>query len=285
MKLNWKIFKSNVPQAGSHAPRFANHEVIQLHLEQICKAWAKYLQQYVQRTGEKELFGKPELPWMNTERAIVSSLSSSIIRKYPDSIVLEESRVPKPGRSQDVLAKKARDWGRCDLWVAIGKDKTGPFNFYLEAKVSPHNWNTANLKEHLSSYGLSKIFRDYMKSHPATLAQRSPYRKQRKHEHYIIGMYLTRLEFKKEEVSDVKETLQEIFGKIQRLDVGGNANNSDRIIKQRQMARYPTVALILNDESGINPGFVASFTVLGATKKLTTQNRHSEPKRTSKEVA
>jgi hypothetical protein len=244
----------------------------------------------VQRTGKAELFGKPELPWMNTERAIVSTLSSSITRKYPKSIVLEELRVIKPGRSQVELAKKAKDWGRCDLWVAIDADKIADdkielFNFYLEVKVSPHRWNTDSLEDHLRSwYGLSKIFRDYMKSHPETRTQRSPYSKVRKHDHYIIGMYLTRLDFKEEEISDIEAILKDIFEKTQRLDLGKNANDADGIRKRRRMARYPTVALILNEENGIDPGFLAIFTVLGATNKLTTQNRHSEHKKASEEA-
>jgi len=277
MKLNPKIFKSKEPQDVSYASRFANHEEIQIHLEHICEAWAIYLQLYVQRTGEIELFGKPELPWMNTERAIVSTLSSSITRKYPNSIVLEELRVTKPGRNQVDIAKKAKDWGRCDLWVAIDADKISadkiePFNFYLEVKVSPKkSWNTDNLEEHLRSwYDLSKIFRDYMKSHPKTLTQRSPYRKVRKHDHYIIGMYLTRLEFKKEEIYDIEASLKDIFEKTQVLDLGENANDANGIKKKRRMARYPTVALILNEDSGKEPGFLAVFTVLGATNKLTT---------------
>jgi len=180
------------------------------------------------------------------------------------------------GGSQVNIARKATGWGRCDLWVAIETDKIDaakaePFNFYLEVKVSPKkSWNIDNLEKHLRRSGLRKIFRDYIKRHPETLTQRSPYGKVRKHDHYIIGMYLMRLDFKKEEISGIKSILKDIYEKTQNIYLGKNANEADRIKKKRRMARYPTVALIHNEDSGKEPGFLAVFTVLGATNKLTT---------------
>lgn len=270
MKFKTRIFKSEIRPEGRFGPRFADSEAIQSHMEQICLAWAKYLQSYVERTAE--MFKQPELPWLNTERAVVSTLAASITRAFPGSIVMEESRVTKPGRQLRSLATKSKDWGRCDLWTSIKNKNAGDFNFYLEAKISPHICDTGNLQEQLVGwYGISRMFRDYMKSHREKLTQRTPYRTGRKHPHYIIGMLLTRLEANENNVDEIEEILRETFSKPRVLEMGRETAETSAPTKQRRMARYPTVAMTVVDPAGKNKGFVVSFTVLGASRGLTTQ--------------
>lgn len=64
MILKSHIVKSNIPLDGPHGPHF-NSAKIQAQLVTICNRWSEYLKEYVERTGDRDLFGKSELPWLN----------------------------------------------------------------------------------------------------------------------------------------------------------------------------------------------------------------------------
>lgn len=263
MELEYQSFKSDVPGDGRYRSRFAEPEIIQSRLAKICEAWETYLKFHIDRT--EILFNKPELPWLNTERAIVSTLSSSIARAFPNSIVMEECRVAKPGRGGNSSAIKSKDWGRCDLWASIN-DKAGDFSFYLEAKKSFHDWNVHNLGDFLlGKYGIGKMFRDYLKSHPQRLTQRSPYHQvHRRHPHYILGMLVTPLQKTESNYQEIRKILKCVFEDTHDLPTAEEKADW----KRRHMARYPTVGMIVTDSAHRKPGFIASFTVLGATRGL-----------------
>lgn len=271
MKLEPHFYQSEPSNDERYAPRFWNPESIQLCLKILCNAWFEYLQHYTERTYE--LFQKPECPWESTERAIVSTLAAAIMRNLPGSIVIEESRVIKPGEKMVEGAKKTSDRGRCDLWASVPKLKSNfPFfNFYLEAKRSLRPKSSKALEKHLlSKYGISKLFRDVMKSNPKTLTQRSAYRndKGRKHEHYIIGLLVTPLAPGHRDIEKIKEILKRVFESTNKLYVRTKETRTDLHDDRRHMARYPTVALILFDPKDERPGMIASFTVLGSTNSL-----------------
>lgn len=263
MDLEYQIFKSDFEEDGRYRSRFAKPAVIQSHLKNICLAWKNYLQFHVARTAN--LFKESELPWLNTERAIVSSLAASIVRAFPNSVILEECRVVKPGRDGNLAALKSKDWGRCDLWTSIEDSAAGDFSFYLEAKKSFHCWNADNLRDFLLGwYGLGKLFRDYLKGHPQTLTQRSPYQEARRHPHYVIGMLVTPLEKTESDYGDIHKILKDVFEKTHDLPTAETMAEW----KRRHMARYPTVAMTVTDSAHRQPGFIASFTVLGASREL-----------------
>ncbi|HEV2326445.1 MAG TPA: hypothetical protein VGS10_21080 [Terracidiphilus sp.] len=270
MELKYGLFKSRILEEGRYSSRFTNSGTIQLHLEKICKAWRKYLEFHIARTST--LFNKGELPWLNTERAIVGSLAASIIRAFPNSIVLEESRVVKPGRDASESAIKAKGWGRCDLWASIEDKGAGDFSFYLEAKKSYHLWNVHNLQDFLLGwYGIGKMFRDYLKSHPQTLTQRSPYQKKRRHPHYVLGMLVAPLKKTESNYEEIREILKRVFEETHCLPTA----EAKADWKRRHMARYPTVAIIITDPARRSPGFIASFTVLGASRDLVAKTAKS----------
>lgn len=270
-KIEHDTYKSEPSPLERYAPRFANPESIQLCLKFLCEAWAEYLQHYTERAYD--LFGRSECPWKGTERAIVSTLAAAIMRKLPGSIVIEESRVLKPGKQRDQSAKKPNDLGRCDLWASVPKLPSDGhfFNFYLEAKKSLRPKSTKGLEKHLlSKYGISKLFRDFMKGHPKRLTQRSAYRndKERKHEHFIIGLMITPLAPVGADFKEIKKILRRVFENSHKLYVRTGKTGADFRNDRRHMARYPTVALILRDPNGEHPGTIASFTVLGSTNSL-----------------
>jgi hypothetical protein len=271
MKLEYDFYMSEPSLIERYAPRFSNPESVQLCLKVLCKTWVGYLQHYTERAYE--LFGRSECPWESTERAIVSTLAAAIMRKLPGSIVIEESRVLKPGKERDQSAKKPNDLGRCDLWASVPKltSDVPYFNFYLEAKKSLRPKNAKGLEEHLlSKYGISKLFRDFMKGHPRRLTQRSAYRndKERKHEHYIVGLLVTPLAPGVGDFKEMKKILGRVFENSHKLYVRTDEAGADFRNDRRHMARYPTVALILFDPNGGRPGMIASFTVMGSTNSL-----------------
>jgi hypothetical protein len=119
-------------------------------------------------------------------------------------------------------------------------------------------------------YGVSKIFRDFMTSDPGILSQRSAYRgsELRKHEHYIIGLLITPLEPGEWEAAEIKSILERTFERNQKLYLRAGETGSGFRNDRRHMARYSTVALTVFDPGVEHPGMVASFTVLGSTRKL-----------------
>ena len=264
MKLEHGVYQSKRSLKEGYPSRFWNPESIQLCLERLCETWVEYLEHYTERAYE--LFQKPECPWVSTERAIVSTLAAAIMRKMRDAIVIEESRVLKPGNT-------ASDRGRCDLWASVPTltSDIPLFNFYLEAKKSRQPKSSEALEKHLlSEYGISKLFRDFMKGDPNRLTQRSAYRndKERKHEHYVVGLLVTPLAPGKADIKEIKEILERVFEKLHKLYVQPEKKGARFRDDWRHMARYPTVALILSDPNGVHPGMIASFTVLGSTNSL-----------------
>lgn len=282
MKLVYDVYESKPSDIERYAPRFSNPKSVQDSLKILCEKWVEYLQHYTERAYE--LFKKSECPWDSTERAIVSTLAAAIMRKFPDSIVIEESRVHKPGKQTEQSATKASDRGRCDLWASVPKltSDASPFNFYLEAKKSLRPKSSKVLERHLlSKYGISKLFRDFMKSDPKSLTQRSAYRKDkgREHEHYIVGLLVTPLAPGEGDTEEIKKLLGRVFESSHRLYVRTDKTAADFRNDRRHMARYPTVALILIDPSGECPGMIASFTVLGSTKSLSASGSAKQKSR------
>jgi hypothetical protein len=274
MKLENDFYQSKPSRIERYAPRFSNPKSIQLCLKILCKTWVEYLQLYTERTHG--LFERSECPWESTERAIVSTLAAAIMRKLPGSIVIEESRVLKPGKNAEQSADKASDRGRCDLWASVPEltPDVPLFNFYLEAKKSLRPKSSKALEKHLlSKYGISKLFRDLMKSNPKSLTQRSAYRNDqgRKHEHYIIGLLVTPLAPVGGDVEEIKRIMERVFESRHKLYVRTKKTGAGFLDDQRHMARYPTVALILFDPNGEHPGAIASFTVLGSTNSLSAR--------------
>lgn len=271
MKLEHDFYLSEPSTIKGYPPRFANQRSVQRCLKTLCTSWVEYLQHYTDRTYV--LFGGSECPWDSTERGIVSALAAAIMRNLPGSIVVEESRVLKPGKERDQRAKKPNDRGQCDLWASIPKlaSDVPSFNFYLEAKKSLKPKSINGLGTHLlSKYGISKLFRDFKKGHRKRLTDRSPYRndKKRKHEHYTIGLLITPLAPKERDINGIKETLGRVFENSHKLFVRPEETGSDFRNDRRHIARYPTVALILLDPRRKHSGMIASFTVLGSTNSL-----------------
>ena len=269
MKLEHRIYVSKPSAIAGYGPRFANQRSIQCCLGKICKKWFEYLEHYAEQT--QDLFGKSECPWKEMEPAIVSTLAAAIMRKLPDSIVIEELRVVKPGKERKQSAKNKNDIGRCDLWASIPRLVSDiSLNFYLEAKKSYRPKNSKELEKHLSSKnGISKVFRDFMKGHRKRLTDRSPYRndKDRKHDHYFIGLLVTPLAPEMRDIDEIKEILEHIFEKRRNIYVQKEKTGEGYRNDRRRMARYPTVALIFLGPNG-EPGMIASFTVLGSTNSL-----------------
>jgi hypothetical protein len=271
MKLVPYLYESKPSPKPRYAFRFSNSESVQGCLKILCETWVEYLQHYTERAHD--LFHRSECPWASTERAIVSTLAAAIMRKLHGSIVIEESRVIKPGEKMVQGARTPSDRGRCDLWASVPEltPDVPLFNFYLEAKKSLRPRNSKTLESHLlSKYGISKLFRDFMKSNPKSLTQRSAYRKDqgRKHEHYIIGLLVTPLAPGGVNIEEIKRILGRVFENSHRLYLRTEKTEANSRNDRRHMARYPTVALILFDPSGECPGMIASFTVLGSTNSL-----------------
>jgi len=233
----------------------------------VCKKWKGYLESYLTKT--ERLFGESEYPWEGTERELVSTLSASITRGFPGSIVLGEGRVTKPGQATNLRSNKKTDSGFCDLWFSIPETANGKpvFSAYLEAKKTANPKGLRTLQRHLAGkYGISKLFKDYLKSSSrGLLAQRSAYGNSRKHEHYVIGLLIVPLSNGKGEPEEIDSILQSTFEKGHKLFL--RPNEGGLHVDRRRMARYPTVSLIVTptDERS---GMLASFTVLGSTKKL-----------------
>jgi hypothetical protein len=210
-----------------------------------------YLQDFVNQTTK--LFEAPELPWKGTERAMVSSLAAAIIRHFPSSLVVEEVRVPRTGKAA---------WGRCDLWASIpGLPHAGTrFSFYLEAKKPGRSKRPEALLAFLKSQrGVSRLYRDYGKSHPNPISKLSAYTKlsNRVHEHYVIGMLVTR---------KIEATLHEVFENRQAITLR-NSSEGEVQKRKRSLGRLPTVAVVVLPNDG-QSGILATFTVFGSTSEL-----------------
>jgi hypothetical protein len=262
LELKCKIFKSAPSEREQSAPRFKKQSDIQSSLGKICKKWAVYLERYVDQTAD--LFQKSEFPWEDSERAVISTLSASISQSFRDSLVLEEYSV-----------EKGSNPGRCDLWATIPELNVAgfPLSFYLEAKKSRVEQSEETLPDFLKSdYGISKLFRDYAKGKPNNLNQRSTYARlrSRRHEHYVIGMLITKLRRNVLEPIRIKIVLEEIFKGILPFELKSIRGETPKM-KRRRLDRFPTVALIVIPNESERPGMVAIFTVLGSTQKLSGQ--------------
>ncbi len=276
MRIKPHIFKSTIPPDGPHGPHFARSKRIQKQLETICLHWSEYLCTYIETTSP--LFGNPEIPWQNTERAIISTLAASIIRNSPGSIALEEARVAKPGQKQNDAANKAGNSGRCDLWINIPCEKSKAFTFYLEAKKVKRGKSAAGLLHFLHGRnGVSRIFRDYMKYHPGVLTKRSASQPKRDHSHYVIGMYVIPVDKAVTDFKEIEKVLHKAFETRRELKMGSSSRQSAKS-KYRNMKRYPTVALCVIGDSLTDKqdGFIATFTILGATRDLWTKKKPAD---------
>lgn len=253
-------FKSAAPIDPGNPSHFVDSATIQSSLEVVCNAWVSYLQEFVNQTTK--LFGNAELPWKVNERATVSSLAAAIIRYIPGSLVVEEGRVPKTGKAAS---------GRCDLWASIPDPKHAGtrFSFYLEAKRSDRSKRPEALSAFLKSdKGVSSLFRDYGKIQRNPISKLSAYEKlpKREHEHFVIGLLVTRLKAVEKDSAKIVATLHEVFENRQTIVLGKRSDGKDQT-RKRGLGRLPTVAfwvLPSDDQSG----FLASFTVFGSTKEF-----------------
>ncbi len=263
VEIQSSIFKSDPAERQGSGSRFRNQSIIQGALYAICENWVSYLKNYVNQTGSGDLFDEPELPWKDTERAMVGTLSSSISRSFPGSVVLEEGRVQK-GESK----------GRCDLWASIpnlGIDGL-PFSFYLEAKRSQSTRGTGSLTRFLKSKnGISKLFRDYAKGRTGKLTQRSAYsnRKDRSHDHYVIGLLISQLKTSESDFKTAGDSLMKISKEILDFELKSTKEDSGTPeAKTRRLDRFPMVAVTVLPEEKRLLGMIAVFIVLGSTKEL-----------------
>jgi len=278
MKFEKHIFKSTPANNENFGPHFLKQEAIQSSLEEICNAWATHLRSHIEQT--KNLPKGSMLPWEDNERAIVSTLSAAIIRKFPQSLVLEECRVKKPGRNSKQESGKSSDSGRCDLWAFIPELKVAskPVSFYLEAKRSRTSKTTNNLQDYLrTDRGISRLFNDYLKSNPGKIRKLSPYHNlnDREHPHYVIGMLVMPFERCSNDpkgddlYAKFDGILRDVFEKGHAIKVKGNGEGTESE-RHRRLGRFPTVALIFGSQDDRN-GMIATFTVFGATRDLLTK--------------
>lgn len=265
MKLESRIYKSKPATRPNKPPRFRDQELIQKILGSICRKWVRYFEQYIQTTSE--LFGgKKRLPWEETERSIVSTLSAAISRYFRDSLVMEEVPVQRLARNRDESLEKGR--GRCDLFasIRIGSNESARFTFYLEAKANPRISDLGRFQGSLQGrYGISKLFRDYQKT-SKRVEQRTPYGKLGPNDHLVVGLLVCRLDSPRSELKEIVEVLSDVYESKRELDLRSGGSKSEKR-KDRLMQRYPTVALVVRDVERRRPAMVASFTVLASTKK------------------
>lgn len=264
VKLESKFFESMPAEPGSIGPRFKTQTAIQTSIKAICEKWTDYLKRYVEQT--ENLFAKAELPWMDTERAAVSTLSASISQSFKDSLVLEECRVPKPATSSGK--------GRCDLWAFIPELRVSKTRlaFYLEAKKTSARNDDVLVNVLKGKLGISKLFRDYSKVKPGgqRLTHRVPYSKLRGREcdYYSIGLLIVELGLEIRRTDKVHDALQETFeGKLPFKMKPIVAKGTPKT-KSRRLNRFPTVALIVIPDDPNRNGMVAIFMVTGSTHKL-----------------
>lgn len=261
MKLHHLFtFRSVAPVDTGHLSHFVDPAIIQSSLEMVCDAWVSYLQEFVKQTTK--LFGTPELPWKGTERAAVSSLAAAIIRGIPGSLVVEEGRVPRIGKVAS---------GRCDLWASIPDPKYAGtrFSFYLEAKRSDRSKRPEALSAFLKSdEGVSSLFRDYGKSHRNPISKVSAYAKlpKRVHEHFVIGLLVTRIKAVEKDSPKIEAALHEVFENRQAITLRNRSGGEDQK-RKRNLGRLPTVAVAVLPSDG-QSGILATFSVLGSTKGL-----------------
>ncbi len=247
------------PSTGKYPCFFTYGPGIVRSLAEICNEWASYLEHFLNES--EALLGNAKLPWEHTERAVISTLAASIIRSFPTSILLEEARISKSGRN-----------GRCDLWASIPElEASGKrFSFYLEARTTAKAQGSLKLPDFLKShYGISKIFRDYLKSQ-SRIAKLSPYGRKgqpREQDHYVIGMLITKLRDCESISEDMSEHLRAIFENPQKIETS-RTDAPQRSTRKRRMGRFPTVALVLHPANCEGTGMMATLTVLVSSKGL-----------------
>ena len=251
-------FKSVAPVDPGYLSHFVDPSTIQSCLEMVCNAWVNYLQKFVNETTK--LFENAEFPWKGTERATVSSLAAAIIQGIPGSLVVEEGRVPRIDNA-----------GRCDLWASFPDPKHAGtrFSFYLEAKRSDRSKRPKALSVFLKSdKGVSSLFCDYGKSHRNPTNKLSAYADlpKRKHEHFVIGLLVTRLRAVEKDYPDIEAALHEVFENRQAITLR-NRSGGEGQKRKRNLGRLPTVAVVVLPSDG-RSGFLATFSVLGSTKGL-----------------
>jgi uncharacterized Fe-S cluster protein YjdI len=272
--FNYVIWHSTSAEGEKYGPRFKDQTEIQQCIMTIAECWCAYLKDFLHGTGK--IFELPEFPWDKSERVIVSTLAGAISRCFKESLVLEELPVSKPSNPR---IKKNTDRGRCDLWASIPELKVGnqQFSFYLEAKKAITAKTPLNADTYLKTdRGISRIFRDYLKSvsgDSGKIRTLSPYRNlenRKKLNHYVVGMLVMPLklempdpdgEFPLVKIIEMFKDNFEGHAKLNGISEGGGA------IRARRLKRHPTVALIVFPTNS-NTGMIATFTVLAATREL-----------------
>ncbi len=256
------VFKSAASVDTRHPCHFVAPEKIQSSLKKVCDAWANYLQDFVNQTTK--LFETPELSWKGTERPMVSSLAAAITRQFKNSLAVEECRVPLVSRT----GKAA--WGRCDLWVSI-PDRShagGRFNFYLEAKKSKFEITPEKLSNFLKSrWGVRRLYRAYEKRQAKRKSKLGIELQNRVHQHYVIGMLVTRLKAKKNDSAQIKKTLHQVFQNRQTIETRWKRIDGVKSKGKRDLGRLPTVAVAVLPDDG-QSGMLAIFTVFGSSREL-----------------
>lgn len=231
--------------SGAAGVRFeAKHEFYQKNLLKLAKDWHVYLQKFLETTGH--LFGASELPWLQNERVLVSSLAASIVSQNPMAIIAEEIPVTKLAGSSNK--------GRCDLWAHIPSTRGDSFNFYMEVKRCKLT-KTDDISAKLRGRGgISRMLDDYAKSRGGgNIDQRSPYvRNDRPHDHCVIGMICIPLTgFDRQKIGAVKQQFCDSYKCIYET-----ANN-----KGRKIQRYPSMGFVFASASG--DAMLVGMTVLG----------------------
>jgi hypothetical protein len=119
-----------------------------------------------------------------------------------------------------------------------------------------------------------RLFRDYGKSHANPGSRLSAYTSlaTRVHEHYVIGMLVTRLKAVKKDSADIEAALHEVFEN--RLAVTQrNRSKGEVQTRNRSIGRLPTAAVVILPDDVSLSGMIASFTVFGSTKDLWAKQR------------
>lgn len=222
---------------------YEEHDELCNLLEAICKNWAKELISYQNIT--KELFGESEIAWLQNERVVVGSLASSITRFNKGSLVVEELPIIKNNVSEK---------GRCDLWAHIPTNNPeNEFNFYMEAKKLKKQRTLKTLKNTLiGPLGILRMFEDYIKTTGSLHRKSTISKKERKHNHYVIGM--TCIPFK--DIDANKNNLQAIFDEVFTKRIKLNEE------KNKNLQNYTSIAMYLESEDKEHAMFTV-FTIFG----------------------
>ncbi len=119
--------------------------------------------------------------------------------------------------------------------------------------------------------GVSALYRDYAKSLTNPKSKLSAYGSKRVHEHYVIGLLVTRLKAVKKDSAKIASILHRVFENKQIISMGNKSQGEVRKIR-RSLGRLPTVAVVVLPDDG-QSGMIASFTVFGSTSELRAKQR------------